>query len=136
VSLRLGLEDHHLAIELARALMDHDVLAEAWAIFDRIRDEGGDGTPGWLVGFQACNVLTGNFGAFEDVMSSIRRLPRTQRRLVKAEIMDEVARISARWLEPEPVAPVEGDRAGDRSREGSGGDDGQVLRWRLVDRKR
>lgn len=101
----------HLAIELARALMENDGLAEARAIFDRLRDEGGDGTPGWLVGFQSCNVLTGDFGDFEDVMSSIQQLPQPQRRLVKAEIMDEVARISAKWEEPEPEAPARADLA-------------------------
>jgi hypothetical protein len=106
----LGPRDHHLAIELARALMEHDALPEASEIFDRIRDEGGDGTPGWLVGFQVCNILTGNFGAFEDAMSSIRQLPKPQRRLVNAEIMDEVARISARWLELASEAPARADR--------------------------
>lgn len=91
--------------------MDSDALTEAWAIFDRIRDEAGDGTPGWLVGFQACNILTGNFAAFEDMMSSVRRLPKAQRRLVKQEIMDEVARISAQWEEPEPELPARAGRS-------------------------
>jgi hypothetical protein len=107
----LAPRDHHLAIELAGALMDNDGLAEAWAIFDRIFDEGGDGTPGWLVGFQACNILTGNFAAFEDTMSSVRRMPRTQRRLVKQEIMCEVARISAKWLESGLDASARAERS-------------------------
>lgn len=102
----LAPRDHLLAIELARALMDRDSLIEAWAIFDRIRDEAGDRTPGWLVGFQVCNILTGNFAAFEQVMIIVRRLPMAERRLVKQEILCEVARICALWKEPEPELPA------------------------------
>ena len=102
----LAPRDHLLAIELARALMERDSLVEAWAIFDRIRDEAGDRTPGWLVGFQVCNILTGNFAAFEQVMIIVRRLPLAERRLVKQEILCEVARISALWKEPEPALPA------------------------------